>query len=51
MYKLLGLTTYCLVLLTLLTGLRRVKVQYHQWLAFAAITVATIHGLLIILHR
>ncbi|MFA5113900.1 MAG: hypothetical protein WC529_06375 [Candidatus Margulisiibacteriota bacterium] len=49
MFKLLGITTYALVLLTLLTGLRRVKLQYHRWIAYAAITAATIHGVLIIL--
>jgi hypothetical protein len=49
LFKLLGLTTYTLVLLTLITGLRRVKLPIHQSLAYAAIAAATIHGLLIIL--
>jgi hypothetical protein len=49
MFKILGIVTYTLVLLTLLTGLKRAKLQFHQWLVYAAIAAATIHGTLIIL--
>ena len=49
MFKLLGITTYTLVLATLISGLMKAKLPVHKTLALAAITAATIHAALIIL--
>jgi len=46
--KPLGILTYLLVLFTLLTGLRRAKLSLHTTLAFATISLATIHGAIVI---
>lgn len=44
----LGILTYSLALITLLSGLRRVKMQNHQLLAYITIALATLHASLVI---
>ena len=44
----LGILTYLMVLITLISGLRRVKIQNHQLLAYITIALASCHATLII---
>ena len=47
--KLLGITTYVLILLTLVSGLLRWKLKNHKTLAILALIATTIHALIVIL--
>ena len=47
--KLFGLLTYTFVLITIVSGIRRVKINVHKIIAFIALLLASIHGLLVIL--
>lgn len=49
----LGITTYVFVMLTFLAGLLRaklkLKLKYHKALAWTAVSLASLHGLLVVL--
>lgn len=47
--KPLGITTYALILLTLLSGLLRWKLKFHRGLAISATILATVHAALVLL--
>lgn len=47
----LGIITYCLVILTIISGLRGWKIKGHKLLASFAIGFATIHLLIVIFLR
>jgi len=51
--KPLGIVTYVFVILTFLAGLFRaklkLKLKYHKALAWIAVTLASLHGLLVII--
>ena len=46
--KPLGILTYIMILTTLITGLRRIKLSYHQLLAYATLLVASLHACLVL---
>jgi len=48
--KPLGITTYILLFLTLLSGLFRFKLKYHKILAILTLVIASIHALIVILY-
>ena len=53
MIKPLGIVTYVFVILTFLAGLLRaklkLKLKYHKAMAWLAVTLASLHGLLVII--
>ena len=53
MIKPLGIVTYVFVILTFLAGLLRaklkLKLKHHKTLAWLAVTLASLHGLLVLL--
>jgi DMSO/TMAO reductase YedYZ heme-binding membrane subunit len=40
----LGIAAYTFLLLTFITGIRKVKLKYHKRLAIIAVVLATIHA-------
>ena len=46
--KPLGIITYTLVLITLISGLKGWKLKYHKILGITALLLATMHALLVI---
>ena len=47
--KPLGITTYVLLFLTIVSGMLRWKLNYHKRLAITTLLVASIHTLIVIL--
>ena len=52
--KPLGIVTYVFVILTFLAGLLRaklkLKIKHHKALAWVAVTMASLHGLLVLIY-
>lgn len=51
MYKLiipLGILAYIMLLITIISGVRRINLKYHKILAFITIALATLHAALVI---
>jgi len=44
----LGIITYLMVLITVISGLYRVKLKTHKWLAAITILLATLHAIVVL---
>jgi hypothetical protein len=44
----LGILTYTMLLITIVSGIRRINMQHHKMLAFTTIALATIHAAVVI---